>query len=106
MTTLKTLLGVLLASCIIAGVALPRCEAAEKDNSETTIKNLRFSINGNRTRLVFDAEGPKPRAIGPPSADGISVFFSGIVAKLPDKVFQREEVGGKRSEIQARERVL
>jgi tetratricopeptide (TPR) repeat protein len=94
MSKLKALLGLLLAWCIIAFIAMPWSEAAEKDNSETTIKSLRFSVKGNRTRLIFDAVGAKPKAIGPASSDGISVFFSRMVAKLPDKVF-KEKVAAK-----------
>ncbi|HYA43944.1 MAG TPA: tetratricopeptide repeat protein [Syntrophobacteraceae bacterium] len=95
MTKFKSLPGLLLAWCIIAGIALPWCEAAEKDNSETTIRSLRLSVKGNHTRLIFDAEGAKPKAIGPPSADGISVFFSRIIAKLPDKVFKDAKAAAK-----------
>ena len=95
MSKLKTLLGLLLVCGIISGIALPWCEAAEKDNAETTIKGLHLSVKGNRTRLIFDAEGAKPKAIGPPSADGISVFFSRIVAKLPDKVFKETKAAAK-----------
>jgi len=95
MSKLKTLLGLLFACCIIAGIALPRCGAAEKDKSETRIKSIRCSVKGNRTCLIFDAEGAKPKQIGPPSADGISVFFSQMTAKLPDKVFKGGKMAAK-----------
>jgi tetratricopeptide (TPR) repeat protein len=95
MSKLKTLFGLLLVGCIISGIAVPWCEADEKDNAETTIKSLRFSLKGNRTRLIFDAEGARPKQIGPASADGISVFFSRIIAKLPDKVFKDVKAAAK-----------
>lgn len=88
MSKLKTLFGLILAACVIMGLALPLCEAAGKDSSETRIKDLHVSVKGNRTRLIFDAEGAKPKQIGPESADGISVFFARITAKLSDKVIR------------------
>ncbi len=92
MSKFKTVLVLLFAGCIIAGVSLPCCYAARKDDSETTIKNMRFSVKGNRTRLIFDAQGAAPRQIGPASADGISLFFTQITAKLPDKTFKDVKV--------------
>jgi tetratricopeptide (TPR) repeat protein len=95
MNKLKILFGLLLAACITTGLALPWCEAAAKGHSETRITNLRFSVKGNRTCLFFDAEGAKPKQIGPPSAVGISVFFPQITAKIPDKVFKDGKVAAK-----------
>ena len=95
MSKLKTLFGLLLAACITAGIALPWCEAAAGGNSETRVTNLRFSVKGNRTCLIFDAEGARPKQIGPPSAGGISVFFSKITAKLPDKVFKDAKIAAR-----------
>ncbi len=95
MSKLKTLLGLLFACCIIAGIALPRCGAAENDKSETRIKSIRCAVKGNRTCLIFDAEGAKPKQIGPPSAEGISVFFSQMSAKLSDKVFNGGKMAAK-----------
>ncbi|MGA2939515.1 MAG: tetratricopeptide repeat protein [Syntrophobacteraceae bacterium] len=95
MSKLKTLFGLLLATWITAGIALPWCEAAAKGNSETRITKLGFSVKGNRTCLIFDAEGAQPKQIGPPSDVGISVFFSQITAKLPDKVFKDGKVAAK-----------
>jgi len=95
MSKLKTLFGLILAACITAGLALPWCEAAAGGNSQTRITNLRFSVKENRTCLIFDAEGARPKQIGPPSAVGISVFFSQITAKLPDKVFKEGKVAAK-----------
>ena len=88
MSKLRTLFGLILAAFVIMGLALPLCEAAGKDRSETRIKGLRVSVNGTRTRLIFDAEGAKPKQIGPESAEGISIFFSQIDAKLSDKVIK------------------
>ena len=88
MNKLKTVLGLLFAGCIIAAMAMPRCDAAQKEKSETRIKSLRFSVKGNRTRLIFDAEGATPKQIGPASSDGISVFFTHMTAKLPDRAFK------------------
>ncbi len=88
MNKLKTLMSLLLAAFITAGLALPWCGAASGGNSETRITNLRLSVKGNRTCLVFDAEGARPKQIGPPSDAGISVFFPQITTKLPDKVFK------------------
>ncbi len=78
-----------------AGLAPSKREAAVKGNSQTRITKLRFSVKGNRTCLIFDAEGAKPKQIGPPSDVGISIFFSQITAKLPDKVFKDGKVAAK-----------
>ena len=75
--------------------APPRHEAAARGASETRITKLGFSVKGNRTCLIFDAEGAKPKQIGPPSDVGISVFFSQIGVKLPDKVFKDGKVAAK-----------
>src|SRR5208337_3179907 len=88
MSKLKILFVILLAACITAGVAVPWCEAAAKASPKTRITNLRSSVKGKRTCLIFDAEGARPKQIGPPTADGISVSFSQITAKPPDKVFK------------------
>ncbi|MGD0400588.1 MAG: tetratricopeptide repeat protein [Syntrophobacteraceae bacterium] len=95
MSKLKTLFVILLAACITAGVAVPWCEAAAKESPKTKITNLRSSVKGKRTCLIFDAEGARPKQIGPPSADGISVFFSQITAKPPDKVFKDSKIAAK-----------
>jgi tetratricopeptide (TPR) repeat protein len=95
MSKLRTLLGFLFAAWIIAGVAPPWCGAAEKGNQDTRITNLRFSLKGNRTCLIFDAEGARPKQIGPASAEGISVFFSQTTTKLPDKVFNESKIAAK-----------
>ncbi len=95
MNNLKILFGLLFAACITAGLALPWCEAAAKGNSGTRITNLRVSVKGKRTCLIFDAEGARPKQIGPPSAAGISVLFSQITAKLPDKVFKDSKIAAK-----------
>ena len=84
----RTLFGLILTAFVIMGFALPLCQAAETDKSETRIKGLRVSVKGTSTRLIFDAEGAKPKQIGPESPDGISVFFSEIDAKLSDKVIK------------------
>jgi tetratricopeptide (TPR) repeat protein len=73
---------------MIAGFALPCCEAAEQGSHQTRITKLRVSVKGNRTCLIFDAEGARPKEIGPASADGISVFFTQITAKFPDRVIE------------------
>jgi tetratricopeptide (TPR) repeat protein len=88
MSKLKTLVGFLLVWCLIGGIFPPLCGAADKQDEETTIKSLNLAIKGNHTRLIFDAEGALPKEIGPASADGISVFFSRIIAKLPDKTIK------------------
>ncbi len=95
MSKLKTLLGLLFAVWIIAGPVQPWCGAAGKDNPQTRIKKLRISVKGNRTCLIFDAEGARPKQIGPASAEGISVFFSQISAKLPDKVFKDRKIAAR-----------
>jgi tetratricopeptide (TPR) repeat protein len=95
MSRLKTLFGLIVAVCVIVGLAPPLCGAAEKDNSVTRIKGLRVSVKGNRTRLIFDAEGAKPIQIGPESAEAVSVFFSQIDAKLSDKVIKEGKAAAK-----------
>ena len=95
MCKLKTLLGLVFAACMIAGFALPCCDAAEQANPQTRITRLRVSVKGNRTCLIFDAEGARPKEIGPPSADGVSVFFSQIIAKLPDRVIDNRKAAAK-----------
>ncbi len=86
MCKLKTLSGFLLAVFIVAGIALPCYGAAKQGNEQTRITKLRALLKGNRTCLIFDAEGAKPKQIGPASPEGISVFFSQLAAKLPDRV--------------------
>ena len=100
MSKLKTLLGILVAAWISVGPLLLWCGAAEKGNPETRITNLRFLVKGNRTCLIFDAEGAKPKQIGPASADGISVFFSQMTTRLPDKAFK--DRGIKTKEVKFR----
>lgn len=95
MSKLKATLGLVFACIIMAGYAVPWCEAAGKGNSETKIKNLRFSVKGNRTCLIFDAEGGAPKQIGPESSDGISVFFTQMDAKLPDKDIKDGKIAAK-----------
>ncbi|MGA2026477.1 MAG: tetratricopeptide repeat protein [Syntrophobacteraceae bacterium] len=95
MSKLKTLFVILLFACITAGPGLPWCEAAAKGSSGTRITNLRFSVKGKLTCLIFDAEGARPKQIGPPSAAGVSVFFSQITAKLPDKVFKDKKIAAR-----------
>ncbi|MGA2732999.1 MAG: tetratricopeptide repeat protein [Syntrophobacteraceae bacterium] len=95
MSKLKILFGLLLAACITAGLAPPWCEAAATGNSGTRITNLRVSVKGKLTCLIFDAEGARPKQIGPPSAAGITVLFSQITSKLPDKVFKDSKIAAK-----------
>ena len=87
MCKLKTLFGFVLAAFMVAGIVLP-FRAAKQENPQTRITKLRVLLKGNRTCLVFDAEGARPKQIGPASANGISVFFSQIIAKLPDRVIE------------------
>jgi tetratricopeptide (TPR) repeat protein len=95
MSKLKTSFGLILAACVIMGLALPYCDAAAKDASETTIKGLSFSVKGGRTRLIFDMEGAKPKQIGPASTDTISVFFNHVNTKLGDKVIKDGKAAAK-----------
>ncbi|MGO9314753.1 MAG: tetratricopeptide repeat protein [Syntrophobacteraceae bacterium] len=88
MCKLKTLFGFVLAAFMVAGIVLPCFGAAKQENPQTRITKLRVLLKGNRTCLVFDAEGARPKQIGPASANGISVFFSQIIAKLPDRVIE------------------
>jgi tetratricopeptide (TPR) repeat protein len=86
MYKIRTLFGFILAVFMVAGIALPCCGAAKQGNPQTSITKLRVLLKGNRTCLIFDAEGAEPKQIGPASANGISVFFSQITAKFPDRV--------------------
>jgi tetratricopeptide (TPR) repeat protein len=95
MSLSRTLFGVMLVACMIAGFAPTLCEAAGKDNPETRIIGLRVSVKGTLTRLIFDAEGAKPKEIGPESDDGISVFFSQINTKLNDNVIKDGKAAAK-----------
>ncbi|MDR3566523.1 MAG: tetratricopeptide repeat protein [Syntrophobacteraceae bacterium] len=79
----KALPRIVLAALILFG-AVPPCKAA---GQQTKIIRLWYRIQGNRTCLTFDAEGPKPVRIGPPSDTGISVFFSKMAVRLPDRSF-------------------
>ncbi len=84
MCKLKTVFGLVFAVCVIAGLA----HAAEQGSPETVIKGFRFSVKGSQTRLIFDAEGARPKEIGPASEDGISVFFDQIKVKLKDRIIE------------------
>ena len=86
MCKLKILFGFVLAVFMVAGIALPGRGAAEQGNPQTRITKLRVLLKGNRTCLIFDAEGARPKQVGPASVNGISVFFSQISAKIPDRV--------------------
>ena len=86
MCKLKTLLGFVLALFMVTGIALPGLGAAKQGNPQTRITKLRVLLKGNRTCLIFDAEGARPKQVGPASVNGISVFFSQISAKIPDRV--------------------
>ncbi len=95
MSKLKVLFCFMLAISLIAGLAVPLCRAAAKESSQTSIKGLRLSVKGNRTCLIFDAEGAKPSQIGPASSDGISVFFSQMTAKIPDKIVENRKAAAR-----------
>ena len=95
MSKLKVMFGFMLAISLIAGLAVPLCPAAVKDSSQTNITGLHLSVKGNRTCLIFDAEGAKPKQIGPASPDGISVFFAQITAKIPDRVIDDRKSAAK-----------
>jgi tetratricopeptide (TPR) repeat protein len=73
-------------ACILAGFALPECHAADPRVPGTEIRGFRFSVKGNQTRLIFDAAREQPKQVGPASADGISVFFTQITARMADKM--------------------
>ena len=102
----RTLFGLILAAFVIMGLALPLCQAAETDKSETRIKGLRVSVKGTSTRLIFDAEGAKPKQIGPESPDGISVFFSANRCKAKRQGDQRRQSRRQRGQIQKGERLF
>ena len=87
MNKLRALPRIVLAALIIAGISAPLCEAADRDRSQTRIIHLGHRVKGNRTSLIFDAVGPRPKRIGPASDAGISVFFSNMAASLPDRSF-------------------
>lgn len=91
----KTIFGLVLAALVFVGPALATCDAAAGKGAETRIIKLGVTVKGNRTRLIFDAEGAKPKQIGPASSDGISVFFSQMVAKIPDKPIQDRKAAAK-----------
>ncbi|MFZ2448584.1 MAG: tetratricopeptide repeat protein [Syntrophobacteraceae bacterium] len=74
--------------CVIAGLASAPVRAAEQGTAATRILGVRVAIKGNHTRLIFDAEGARPTQVGPASEDGISVFFTQMTAKFPDKKFE------------------
>ncbi len=95
MCKLKTLFGFVIAVFMTAVLALPCCEAAKQDGPQTRITGLRVSVKGNRTCLIFDAEGARPKQIGPASADGVSVFFARMAAKLPDKEIADRKAAAK-----------
>ncbi|MDR3554737.1 MAG: tetratricopeptide repeat protein [Syntrophobacteraceae bacterium] len=87
MNKLKTLVAILLAVLILAGIGTDPCAAADRDGSQTKIIRLLYRIKGHQTCLTFDAEGPKPTRIGPVSDCGISVFFSQMAVAVADKSF-------------------
>jgi tetratricopeptide (TPR) repeat protein len=95
MNKLKTLPRIVLAALILAGISAPPCKAAGRAGSQTRIIHLWYRIQGNRTCLTFDAVGPKPRRIGPPSDTGISVFFPNMAVKLADRSFKGDKIAVK-----------
>ena len=95
MCKLKTLFGFVFAVFMVAGIVLPCCGAAKQGNPQTRITKLRVLLKGNRTCLIFDAEGARPKQIGPASANGISVFFSQMSAKFPDRVIEDRKAAAR-----------
>ncbi len=75
----------ILMGLAIAMLAWAPARANELGAGGTRILDMRLSFKGGVTRLIFDAEGPRPKQIGPASESGISVFFEQITAKFPDR---------------------
>ncbi len=78
--------------CVIAGLISAPFTAAGEDGPSTNIKSFRVAAKGKITRLIFDAEGGRPKQVGPASDDGISVFFNQLTAKIPDKSYSAPSV--------------
>ena len=95
MCKLKTLFGFVFAVFMVAGIVLPCCGAAKQGNPQTRITKLRVLLKGNQTCLIFDAEGARPKQIGPASANGISVFFSQMSVKFPDRVIEDRKAAAR-----------
>ncbi len=77
-----------ISACSIAALVLLSGVTVAQDAPESRIKSVKISTKGEKTRLIFDIEGDKPKQIGPASTDGISVFFAHMVAKIPDKTLR------------------
>ena len=102
MCKLKTLSGFLLAVFIVAGIALPCYGAAKQGNEQTRITKLRALLKGNRTCLIFDAEGAKPKQIGPASRRRNFRFLfadrlqNSLIKLIADKIAAAREVKFRR----------
>lgn len=71
---------------LVFAILAPALAGAEQLGAGgTKILGLRVSIKGSQTRLIFDADGPRPKQVGPASENGISIFFGQITAKMPDR---------------------
>lgn len=88
-------LAAIIVACSIAGVLLAPDKASCAGGTATTIKNVRVSAAGARTRLIFDAEGGHPRQIGPASAEGVSVFFARMKTRVRDRVIEKASVAAR-----------
>ncbi len=85
MATQKSSLALFFLVLLSVSLALPVCETRGQESSGTTVTKLRSSTKGGQTRLIFDAQGDKPRQVGPASDDGVSVFFTQMTVKIADK---------------------
>lgn len=70
---------------LAAGLVPLPVHSAGQSVPGTLITGMHFSVKGKQTRLIFDAEGARPRQIGPSSSDGISVFFTQMTSKVSDR---------------------
>lgn len=73
--------------CTIACLIAAPLPAVGEDASATKIAGFQAVTKGKTTRLIFDAEGAKPKQVGPASSDGVSVFFSDMMVRIPDKSY-------------------
>jgi tetratricopeptide (TPR) repeat protein len=89
----KTRICLIIAGLIVC-LAWPAC-ARSSDAVRTKLNRFHVKVKGNQTRLIFDASGARPKLIGSPTEDGISVFFNLIATSIPNKIIKNPASAAK-----------
>ena len=87
MSKLKILSSLILAACIIAGLALPPVRGGREGQlRKPLIRGLRVSVKGNRTCLIFDAGARGRNGSVPLRRRNFGFLLQHGCQNLPDKL--------------------